>query len=75
MSNLSFVMSPFATSVCKFQIELSKDLNGVSTSRFPVQIYCLSIYDKDINKDDFPNFYRKGTSPLRGGKNGKHSAQ
>ncbi len=33
-------------------------------------IYCLSIYDKDINKDEFPDFYRKGMAPLKGEKNG-----
>lgn len=38
-------------------------------------VYCLSIYDKDINKDDFPDFYRKGMAPSEGEKNGKHSAQ
>ncbi len=32
-------------------------------------IYCLSIYDKDINKEDFPDFYRKGMASLKGEQN------
>ena len=38
-------------------------------------IYCLSIYDRDINKDDFPDFYRKGMAPMKGEENGNNQAK